>query len=86
MASACKGILIRSAPDNCSHTLLKVKQSDQIGYLKEQNLPDCSHCISSQRVQFQNRKCLRQLPSHMRPQVVMALISDPMSTTKKVDY
>lgn len=83
MASACKGMLIGSAPDICTQTLLKVKHSDQIGYLKDQNLFHCSQCKNIQRsVQFQNRKWLR-LASHMRSQAVMALISDPISTTKK---
>ncbi|XP_021722557.1 pyruvate, phosphate dikinase, chloroplastic-like [Chenopodium quinoa] len=83
MESAFKGMMIRTVPDRCSHTLLKVKHSEQIGYLQDQNLLDCNHCKSIQHVRLQKRKCLHPFSSHMRSQVVMALVSDPISTTKK---
>ncbi|XP_048501246.1 pyruvate, phosphate dikinase, chloroplastic isoform X2 [Beta vulgaris subsp. vulgaris] len=83
MASAFKGMLIRSAPDICTQTLFNVNHLDQIGFLRDQTLHGCSQCKSMQGVQYQNRKPPYQPASPLRPQAVMALISDPIATTRK---
>ncbi|KAL2894669.1 Pyruvate phosphate dikinase chloroplastic [Bienertia sinuspersici] len=75
MALCFKGMLIRSAPDVFTHTL---------GYMKDQYQVGCSQCNSFQRVQFRNRRrCPHRLTSQSQSnrQDVMALISDPVSTT-----
>lgn len=79
-------MLIRSAPDICTQTLFNVNHLDQIGFLRDQTLHGCSQCKSMQGVQYQNRKPPYQPASPLRPQAVMALISDPIATTRKVHY
>lgn len=86
MASAYKGILARSNHDICAQALLKVRPLDQIGYLNDQNLLGRSRCKSIRRVKYQNKKCLDQNARHLRSPTVMAVVSEPIATAKKVQY
>nr|Q42910.1 RecName: Full=Pyruvate, phosphate dikinase, chloroplastic; AltName: Full=Pyruvate, orthophosphate dikinase; Flags: Precursor [Mesembryanthemum crystallinum]CAA57872.1 pyruvate,orthophosphate dikinase [Mesembryanthemum crystallinum] len=78
MASAFKGILIRSPPDVCAETVAKVSQCNRAQLVKNSSTGFKNIFKLSEA-----RKFHAPVASHLRSQAVMAPASDPTSTAIK---